>query len=76
MPGEVRTSQRAARGQLRRGLGGLAKDFRLELIRDGEISKGWGQGERSLSTETPMWGSKRHLPPYFTSEGKVSIGRC
>lgn len=42
VPGEARTSQGGARGQLRRGLGGLVKDFRLKLVNDGEIPKGCG----------------------------------
>lgn len=61
-------------GQLRRGPEGLPKDFRLELRRLGEIPKGWGQGEMSLSIETPLQERKRHLPPGFINEWKVREG--
>lgn len=70
--GRAREMQEASSG----GLGGLTKDFRLKLIKDGEIPKVRGQGESSPSIGTPWCKRKRHLLPHFTSEGKVREDRC
>lgn len=61
--------------QLRRGLGGLAKDLRFALTGDEETPKGRGQGSVGAHLQRPCCGERKRPLPRLTSEWKVREGR-
>lgn len=53
----------------------FAKNFRCDLIGDGEMLKGWGQGERT-SFRDPVVGKKTPPSSYLSMSGKCRKVDC
>lgn len=64
--GQAGKTEMKLEGQPTRDLGRLAKDFRFNLTRDGEILKRWGQGARTPSRD-PVVGKEATPPSSYLS---------